>query len=305
MNIINTVKNAAFNTALTSTLHYLEKDPEINIPKAMDFIDKVVPDGWYESQRAAFRKAITEKNNWYQLILKTYQLDEGVRKTFFRNFIMNSALKGSAIQEEIAQRENCNVPWAILLDPTSACNLHCTGCWAAEYGHKLSLSLDTIDNIIQQGKELGTYMYIYTGGEPMVRKKDLITLCERHPDCEFLSFTNGTLIDEEFCKEMIRVKNFVPAISLEGFEGANDGRRGKGVFTKVQNAMKLLKKHNLPFGISTCYTSANYQDITSEAFFDMLIDAGTMFVWFLQQSDRFIQNSRCSGNCRTWCSCYY
>lgn len=179
---------------------------------------------------------------------------------------MNSALKGSAIQEEIAQRENCNVPWAILLDPTSACNLHCTGCWAAEYGHKLSLSLDTIDNIIQQGKELGTYMYIYTGGEPMVRKKDLITLCERHPDCEFLSFTNGTLIDEEFCKEMIRVKNFVPAISLEGFEGANDGRRGKGVFTKVQNAMKLLKKHNLPFGISTCYTSANYQDITSEAF---------------------------------------
>ena len=280
MNIINTVKNAAFNTALTSTLHYLEKDPEINIPKAMDLIDKVVPDGWYESQRAAFRKAITEKNNWYQLILKAYQLDEGVRKTFFRNFIMNSALKGSAIQEEIAQRENCNVPWAILLDPTSACNLHCTGCWAAEYGHKLSLSLDTIDNIIQQGKELGTYMYIYTGGEPMVRKKDLITLCERHPDCEFLSFTNGTLIDEEFCKEMIRVKNFVPAISLEGFEGANDGRRGKGVFTKVQNAMKLLKKHNLPFGISTCYTSANYQDITSEAFFDMLIDAGAMFVWF-------------------------
>ena len=41
-------------------------------------------------------------------------------------------------------------------------------------------------------------MYIYTGGEPMVRKRDLITLCERHPDCEFLSFTNGTLIDEEF-----------------------------------------------------------------------------------------------------------
>ena len=61
-------------------------------------------------------------------------------------------------------------------------------------------------------------MYIYTGGEPLVRKKDLITLCERHPDCEFLSFTNGTLIDEAFCEELLRVKNFVPAISLEGFE---------------------------------------------------------------------------------------
>ena len=94
-------------------------------------------------------------------------------------------------------------------------------------------------------------MYIYTGGEPLVRKKDLIKICEMHPDCEFLSFTNGTLIDEEFCQEMLRVKNFVPAISLEGFETANDGRRGEGVFDKVQHAMSLLKSHGLPFGIST------------------------------------------------------
>ena len=56
-------------------------------------------------------------------------------------------------------------------------------------------------------------MYIYTGGEPLVRKKDLMRICEKYPDCEFLSFTNGTLIDEEFCQEMLRVKNFVPAIS--------------------------------------------------------------------------------------------
>jgi len=189
-------------------------------------------------------------------------------------------LKGSALQKETEEKEDCNVPWAILLDPTSACNLHCTGCWAAEYGHKLNLSLETIDDIITQGKKLGTYMYIYTGGEPMVRKKDIITICERHPDCEFLSFTNGTLIDEEFCQEMLRVKNFVPAISLEGFETANDGRRGPGVFDKVKHAMQLLKEHNLPFGISTCYTSMNYKDITSEEFYDMIIEAGALFIWF-------------------------
>lgn len=118
-----------------------------------------------------------------------------------------------------------NIPGAILLDPTSACNLHCTGCWAAEYGNKLNLSFDEIDSIIQQGKELGVYMYIYTGGEPLVRKKDLIALCEKHHDCQFLSFTNATLIDEEFADEMLRVKNFIPAISVEGFESATDGRR--------------------------------------------------------------------------------
>ena len=111
------------------------------------------------------------KGNWYQLILKIYELDPGVRKAFFTNFITNASLKGSALQHETAEKNNCNVPWAILLDPTSACNMHCTGCWAAEYGHKLNLSLETIDSIITQGKQMGTYMYIYTGGEPLVAKK--------------------------------------------------------------------------------------------------------------------------------------
>lgn len=280
MNILDSVKNTAFTAAVNQVLHYLEKDPEANIPKAMGLIDKVLPEGWYEGERAAFRKAIAEKGNWYDLILKAYQLDEGVRKTLFQNFIINASLKGSALQEEYRKKEGCNVPWAVLLDPTSACNLHCTGCWAAEYGHKLNLSLEEIDDIICQGKKLGIYMYIYTGGEPLVRKKDLIALCEKHPDCAFLSFTNGTLIDEAFCQKMLRVKNFVPAISLEGFVEANDARRGQGVYEKVMHAMDLLREHKLPFGISTCYTSANYQDISSEAFFDKIIDMGAMFVWF-------------------------
>lgn len=280
MKLSDTVKKAAFSSIINQGLNYLEKSPEENIPKLMDLVDKAMPEEWYKSQRAAIRNSIREKNNWYQLILKLYELDPGVRKTFFQNFIINASLNGSAIQEECRKREGCNVPWAILLDPTSACNLHCTGCWAAEYGHKLNLTLDDINSIVSQGKKMGTYMYIYTGGEPMVRKKDLIRICEMHPDCEFLAFTNGTLIDEEFCQEMLRVKNFVPAISLEGFEAANDGRRGEGIYQKVQSAMRLLKEHRLPFGISVCYTSANYQDVSSEKFFDMLIEAGALFVWF-------------------------
>ena len=73
-------------------------------------------------------------------------------------------------------------------------------------------------------------MFLYTGGEPMVRKNDLLRLCEAHPDCVFSAFTNGTLIDEKFADEMLRVKNFYPAISIEGFEEATDFRRGKGTY---------------------------------------------------------------------------
>ena len=266
--------------AVHQALNYIGGKPEENIPKLMALVDSFTPADWYKSQRDHIRCAIDEKDNWYELILKVYDLDAGVRQAFFQNFLFNASLKGSAIQRDIEERENCNVPWAILLDPTSACNLQCTGCWAAEYGNQLNLSLETIDAIVCQGKQLGVYMYIYTGGEPLVRKEDLMKICEMHPDCAFLSFTNGTLIDEAFCQRMLQVKNFVPAISLEGFEDANDARRGKGSYQKVKQAMALLKKHRLPFGISTCYTSRNWEDITSEAFFDYIINEGALFCWF-------------------------
>lgn len=97
---------------------------------------------------------------------------------------------------------------------TSACNLHCTGCWAAEYGNRFNLDLDTLNRIILQGKELGIYMYIYTGGEPMVRKHDLTKLCEMHPDFEFLSFTNGTLTDEVY-RQIRHFRDTKPIFSIK------------------------------------------------------------------------------------------
>ena len=202
-----------------------------------------------------------------------------MRDDLLKTFVIDANLLAWTQQEKSRKKYECNIPWAILLDPTSACNLHCTGCWAADYGNALNLSYDDIDSIITQGKELGVHIYIYTGGEPLVRKKDLIKLCEAHPDCAFLCFTNATLIDEEFCQEMIRVKNFVPAISAEGDEASTDSRRGEGTYQKVDEAMDLLRSHGLPFGVSICYTSVNSDSVTSEEYIDWLIDKGALFAW--------------------------
>ncbi|HIZ44456.1 MAG TPA: radical SAM protein [Firmicutes bacterium] len=74
--------------------------------------------------------------------------------------------------------------------------------------------------------------------------------------------------------------NFIPAISLEGFESATDQRRGNGVYRKATEAMELLKQKKLIYGISACYTSANFESITSEEFFDSLIEKGAYFIWY-------------------------
>lgn len=185
-------------------------------------LDKLDKNHGMQSQIKVFREVIDDPdNNWYQLIMKFWEdVDPEVRKVIFENFIVNATAIGGQLKRKAMEKYDCNIPWAILVDSTSACNLHCNGCWAAEYGHEMSMDFDTLDDIIRQGKELGTYMYIFSGGEPLVRKKDIIKLCEKHDDCMFLAFTNGALIDEEFVADMLRVKNFVPAISIEGYEKA-------------------------------------------------------------------------------------
>ena len=277
----NSIKDSAQAFAVNQVLKYVDSNPQEAFPKLLDWADKFDKDNLYLTQRQQIRKVMEQPDsNWMRLINSLWtDIDSEVRKVFFRNFIVNASLLGSRKQVANREKYGCNIPWAILMDPTSACNLHCTGCWAAEYGNKLNLSYEELDDIINQANELGTYMFLYTGGEPMVRKNDLLRLCEAHPDCVFSAFTNGTLIDEKFADEMLRVKNFVPAISVEGFEAATDGRRGEGTFGKVTHAFKLLREHGLPFGVSCCYTSANAGSIASEDFFDWMIDQGVLFAW--------------------------
>ena len=267
---------------LKQVLGYMDKDPDNNIPKILDWLEKHDNGGNVSQQVKIVRESLENPNsNWNQLVRSLWtDIDDGVRLKLFENFIVNASMIGAKRQGEASRRYNCNIPWAILMDPTSACNLHCTGCWAAEYGNRLNMTYEELDDIITQGKELGTYMYLYSGGEPMVRKKDIIRLCEKHNDCAFLAFTNGTLIDEEFADEMLRVKNFVPAFSIEGFEEETDFRRGKGTYQAVVQAMALLKSKKLPFGVSCCYTSKNTDVIGSEAYFDQLVEWGAKFAWF-------------------------
>lgn len=277
-----TMKENVQAFAVKKVLNYLDEDPERSLPKLLEWADKFDTNNRFLSHRNAVREVISDPdNNWFQLVKSLWSdIDPAVRKVFFENFIVNTSLIGTGRQERFKALHNCNIPWAILMDLTSACNLKCTGCWAAEYGQMLNLEYEVLDDIIRQGTEMGTYMYIFSGGEPLVRKDDIIRLCEAHPDCEFLAFTNGTLIDEAFADEMLRVKNFVPAISIEGFEEATDFRRGKGTYQKVLQAMSILKAKKLPFGASCCYTSKNVESLSSEEYMDMLIENGAKFAWF-------------------------
>ena len=99
-----------------------------------------------------------------------------------------------------------------------------------------------MDKIITEGKELGVYLYMMTGGEPLVRKADILRLAEKHNDVELSIYTNSTLIDEDFCKEVSyrypgAEKNTIAHMSLTLHPGENlaiVGLNGAGKTTLVK-----------------------------------------------------------------------
>lgn len=276
------LERAAFGAAIDGVIKYVNKDREKSLLKLVDLSQHFMGDSFraesYDGARAIIQDPDSKWMGYVNRLMD--EIDPHVLKVSALNYGFQAAFCGKKEINEMRAVHNCNIPWLILMDPTSACNLHCTGCWAAEYGNRLSLSFEDMDRIVTQGKELGVYLYMFTGGEPLVRKADLIRLCEKHDDCAFHAFTNGTLIDQEFCEEMRRVGNFSVAISLEGFEEINDMRRGEGTFKKVMEAMDLMKASGLIFGTSICYTSLNYETVTSDAFLDMIIEKGCRFSWY-------------------------
>lgn len=280
--VVHAAEKKAFELVIDSILKNLGKDTSKNMVQLINMAEKILGDTWSPSAYDMLRNAFSDpEGKWVKFGTRLLnEVDHDVFKKAFMTLGYEAGFRGYRTSQEMAKKYDCNIPWIILMDPTSACNMHCTGCWAAEYGNKYNLSYEDLDSIIEQGKELGIHAYLMTGGEPLVRKKDIIRLCEKHQDCAFHAFTNGTLIDEEFCEDMLRVGNFIPSISIEGFEEQNDGRRGNGHFEKVMHAMDLLKAHKLLFGTSICYTSKNYKTVTSDEFLDLLISKGVRYTWY-------------------------
>ncbi len=274
-----TLQRAVTSFALDKTLKYIDKNPQTNIIKLINKAEKLSGKMFPKKTFESFRNAINDKDNvWSKFVMSIINdADRDNLKKMFLSFVLGAGYHGTKAVRENREKYNCNIPWLILLDPTSACNLHCKGCWSAEYGHKYSLTFDEMDSIVTQGVELGAHLYMFTGGEPLIRKDDILKLCRKHKNCTFLAYTNATLVDQKFCDDMKDVGNLSLAVSIEGFESANDFRRGDGAYKRSIEALELLQKNGCLYGISVCYTAQNIDDVTSDDFLDLMIEKGVKF----------------------------
>ena len=276
------VKSSLQAAALREGLRYVQSNPGANVPRLINLLRPFARIPMHREIMVQAERLWNDPNNNVRKGVERgfRQLSPVVTEKFVMNFLLNSALIGIPRGHELREKYDCNIPWAILMSPTSNCNLRCTGCWAEQYARGANLSFGELDNIIVQGKELGVYMYLYSGGEPLIRADDIVELGRKHDDCMFCVFTNATLVTPELSTQLGEVGNIVLAISVEGFAEDNDFRRGEGSYAHVVRAMDQLKDDGVGFGFSTCYHSRNTSEVASERFIDAMIDKGCFFGWY-------------------------
>lgn len=274
---LNLVKKSVERKAVEKVLSYVGKNGN-NLPKLLD-VAKVLAMSLEHREKIEQVREVYLSNPAIKEFIDRLarETHPNVQRRLIYNWFVNAMFRGVPRQRELEEQLGINIPNFILVDPTSACNLRCEGCWAGNY-ERHELDLATLERVCREANELGIYWLAFSGGEPFL-SPHLLELARRHRDMAFMAYTNGTLIDDKVADELQEAGNLTPAFSLEGWEKETDARRGKGVFARVMAAMERLKKRGVVFGVSLTITANNVEVVTSDEFIDFLIERGVRYGW--------------------------
>ena len=196
------MQRAAVGKMVDVVLSHADKDRQKTVGQLVDIAKQFYGSSFSDEAYEHARQTLTDPDSkWTKLINCVLdQTDPHVARTTALNLGYEAFFRGTKMIRENRVKYQCNIPWLILFDPTSACNMHCVGCWAGEYGNKNNLSFEDMDKIVTQGKELGVYLYMLTGGEPLVRKNvaQLVAGLKATPGIRRVTLTtNAVLLAEQ------------------------------------------------------------------------------------------------------------
>jgi len=161
----------------------------------------------------------------------------------------------------------------------NSCNLRCQGCWVDVAAKQEIIEPPAFHKLVREAKAMGNVFFGIVGGEPFMHPHLLDMLAE-HPDCYFQIFTNGQFITDEKAKQLRRLGNVTPLISVEGNEIVSDERRGrKNVLSRTLEGVRNSVNNKVFTGVCTSLCQTNI-DLLSETWIDRLIEMGVMYTWF-------------------------
>lgn len=165
---------------------------------------------------------------------------------------------------------------SIMLKPASSlCNLRCKYCFYADVARSRTTAsfglmkpetmgaiLANVAAELQPGDKVH---FVFQGGEPTLAGLDFyktfVSIAGQWQDVQvtYALQTNGTLLDEEWCK-FLKEHNFLVGVSLDLLRDCHDDVRldaqGHGTWKQVVRAIELLGKHGVEYNVLCTLTNA-------------------------------------------------
>ena len=193
----------------------------------------------------------------------------------------NAGYKGirSVQKHKARQRQGQFFPPFLYISIVNSCNLRCQGCWVDVAAAQQKIDVAAMDRMLNEAKAMGNSFFGILGGEPFMHG-ELLEILARHRDCYFQVFTNGHFLSDEVAKELRRLGNVTPLVSVEGNEIVSDERRGRpDVLSRTMEGILRCVEHKVMTGVCTSLCQTNF-DLLSEKWVDRLIEMGVFYTWF-------------------------
>ncbi|MDD2580887.1 MAG: radical SAM protein [Desulfuromonadaceae bacterium] len=277
--MINSLKNYTQEKVLSYLLELAINSSDETLIRMTHLMEMIPKKDYYKERIRWIRGLVREKHPSIEFPRRILRdLHPNQRDKWISNLLVNHLLNGTNKRKEWSDTHGYYPPSTVVISPTMRCNLNCYGCYAGDYDKSLELSLDEVDSILLQMKEMGVYFAVISGGEPFYME-GIFEIFKKHSDMAFLVFTHGGLIDEKMIERLTEVGNVMPSFSLEGYEQETDERRGAGHFKKVMHAMDLMREGGLSFCGSFTHSRKNSDIITNGDYIDMLVKKGVFAMW--------------------------
>jgi MoaA/NifB/PqqE/SkfB family radical SAM enzyme len=206
------------------------------------------------------------------------ETDPRVLWTFAWNFGVKGVRSVQLFKKRLARGEH--FPPFLYISVINSCNLRCQGCWVKVDGPRHFIDADRMDRLITSAKRRGNSFFGLLGGEPFMHPQ-LLDILARHRDCYFQIFTNGQLITDEIARELRRLGNATPLISIEGTAPVSDERRGRrDVLGRTMAGLEACVRNRLIVGVATSVCRTNIDELVDEAWLRHLIGRGVHYVWY-------------------------
>ncbi len=187
---------------------------------------------------------------YYDIVLDLINnVDHDIIKSFGINLGYNSWTKGAKKIRQHKKTYGYNVPWTIIFDLRK----HTDN----------KINLDSIKDIIKQGKRIGIHTYML-----FINNLDgLSNILKENPDCAFILYMSPNILREENISKIKSSKNTVVLILYEPQINSDN----------LKNTIQLLSNNKCLFGLYSYYGNENINDILSDKWVHEIINIKSPF----------------------------